>query len=57
MSRILPVLPPSSATVTMAVKSTSSNRFMPFNMLDRPVPPPITTIFFILHPLQCHDVI
>ena len=52
-----PVLPPSSATVTMAVKSTSSKRFIPFNMLERPVPPPITTIFFILRQLQYHGAI
>ena len=42
--RSLPLDPPSSATVTIAVK-LPVYCFNPLNRLDKPVPPPIATIF------------
>ena len=44
----LPLEAPSSATVTMAVISRG-NCFNPLRSTESPVPPPKTTIFFILH--------
>ena len=42
--RNAPLLPPSSATVTIAVTSASLS-FKLFKITGRPVPPPITVIF------------
>ena len=42
-----PELPPSSATVTIAVILTG-NVFKPFKSTDNPVPPPIVMIFALL---------
>src|SRR5690606_3284210 len=43
-SRIRPELPPSSATVTIAARSTG-RVFKPLNKTDKPVPPPMTATF------------
>ena len=50
-SLIFPVLPPLSATVTIAVISMG-NSLNPLAKTDKPVPPPISTTFYLFHILS-----
>ena len=59
-ARSIPLPPPSSATVTMAVMLRESF-FSPRSMVESPVPPPMTAIrgsyrrsVFMLIPFLCH---